>query len=70
MMEGVTVDAIERRTLTVPEAAEVLGVSRNSAYAAARSGDLPTIRIGRRLLVPVDALERKLTEVSEAGAPV
>jgi excisionase family DNA binding protein len=63
------VDAIERRTLTVPEAAEALGVSRNSAYAAARSGDLPTIRIGRRLLVPVDALERKLTEASETREP-
>lgn len=53
---------VNRRTLTVPEAAEALGLSRNSAYAAARSGDLPTIRIGRRLLVPVDALERKLAE--------
>lgn len=47
-----------RSTLTVAEAAEILGISRGSAYAAAQSGDLPTIRFGRRLLVPKKALSR------------
>jgi excisionase family DNA binding protein len=42
----------ERRTLTVEEAGRLLGVSRGLAYEAARSGDLPTVRLGRRLLVP------------------
>jgi excisionase family DNA binding protein len=51
---------IERRTLTITEASEALGVSRNKAYEAARSGEIPTIRIGKRLLVPVVALERML----------
>jgi excisionase family DNA binding protein len=42
----------KRLTLTVPEAAELLGVSRGVAYEAARTGELPgVIRLGRRLLV-------------------
>ncbi len=53
-----------RRTLTVPEAGAQLGLSRNSAYEAARTGDLPTIRIGRRLLVSKAVLDRML-----AGEP-
>ena len=47
-------------TCSVPEAARLLGVSRGVGYEAARSGDLPTIRLGRRLLVPRAALDRML----------
>jgi excisionase family DNA binding protein len=50
----------ERLTVTVEEAARLLGVSRQSAYQAARCGELPTIQIGRRLLVSKIALERML----------
>jgi excisionase family DNA binding protein len=46
--------------LTVEEAARFLRISRGSAYEAARRGDLPTVRIGRRLLVPRVALDRLL----------
>lgn len=42
----------ERLTLTVEEAGKLLGVSRGLAYSAARSGQLPTIRVGSRLVVP------------------
>jgi excisionase family DNA binding protein len=53
--------AEEQPTLTVwPEAAGWLGLSKSGAYAAASSGALPTIRIGRRLLVPTAALRRML----------
>jgi excisionase family DNA binding protein len=45
-----------RATITVEEAAELLGIGRSAAYEAARSGDLPVRRIGRRILVPVPAL--------------
>lgn len=48
-------------TLTVEEAAQALGISRTLAYEAARTGELPTVRIGRRLLVPRAALERFLS---------
>jgi excisionase family DNA binding protein len=52
-----------RRTVSVPEAGRWLGIGRNASYEAARRGDIPTIRIGRLLRVPVVALERKLEEV-------
>ena len=45
-------------TLTVERAAELLGIGRSAAYEAARRGELPTIRIGRRVLVPRAALLR------------
>jgi excisionase family DNA binding protein len=46
--------------LTVEEAGEILRLSRCSAYQAVNRGELPAIRIGRRLLVPRQALERML----------
>lgn len=49
-----------RMTITVPEAAERLGVGRNQAYEAAKRGQIPTIKIGKRLLVPVAAFQRML----------
>ena len=49
---------MERRTLTIPETATVLGIGRSAAYEAAHTGEIPTIRIGKRILVPVVALER------------
>jgi len=45
---------------TVPEAAKLLRISRNSAYDAVRSGELPSVTFGRRRLIPKAALERKL----------
>lgn len=45
-----------RATITVEEAAELLGIGRSAAYQAARRGQLPTCRLGRRLFVPVPAL--------------
>jgi excisionase family DNA binding protein len=46
--------------LTIAEAARRLRIGRNTAYEAARRGELPVVRIGRRLLVPRLALERVL----------
>ena len=51
-----------RKTYSVPEAARVLGIGRSAAYEAARTGQLPTVKIGKRILVPVAALERMLAE--------
>lgn len=50
----------DRLTLTVEEAAAVLGISRASAYEAVHHGQIPCIRIGRRILVPRIALDRLL----------
>jgi excisionase family DNA binding protein len=51
---------------TKPDAADVLGVSRDLAYAMARSGELPTIRLGRRVMVPVPELRRMLGDLPPA----
>jgi hypothetical protein len=51
----------EIKTLDVPEAGRrYFGLSRAGSYAAATRGDIPTIRIGRKIRVPVVALERML----------
>ncbi|MBX9773671.1 MAG: helix-turn-helix domain-containing protein [Xanthobacteraceae bacterium] len=58
-------------TITVPEAGRrYFGLSRNGSYAAAERGEIPTVRIGRLLRVPVRALERMLDEAGskERGA--
>lgn len=55
-------------TISVPEAgSRYFGLSRNAAYAAASRGDIPTIRIGRLLRVPVRAMESKLDDTMGAG---
>ncbi len=45
-----------KATITIEQAARVIGLGRTAAYDAARRGELPTRRLGRRLLVPVPAL--------------
>jgi len=50
----------ERRATSIDEAARILGISRGGAYQAAKRGEIPIIRIGKRLLVPTAALERML----------
>jgi excisionase family DNA binding protein len=50
----------KRRTLSVIEAAEILGISRAGAYRLVKSGELPTIRLGTRVLVTDTIIERLL----------
>jgi hypothetical protein len=57
------------QTLSVPEAGKrYFGLSRNASYAAAQKGQLPIIRIGRLLRVPVRAMERMLDQASAQRA--
>jgi len=42
----------ERLTLSVEEAARLLGIGRNLCYERVKTGEIPAIKIGRRLLVP------------------
>ncbi|WP_404387398.1 helix-turn-helix domain-containing protein [Humibacillus xanthopallidus] len=46
-----------RLTCTVPEAGRLLGIGRDAAYRAAAKGEIPTLRLGRRLVVPLAQLE-------------
>lgn len=62
----VPADWRSRSTITVPEAGAVVGIGRDSAYAAVASGDLPSIRLGHRIVCPVAPLRRLLGEVVEA----
>jgi hypothetical protein len=57
------------QTLSVPQAGKrYFGLSRNASYAAAQRGQLPIIRIGRLLRVPVRAMERMLDQAGAKGA--
>ncbi|MER8556524.1 helix-turn-helix domain-containing protein [Mesorhizobium sp. M1217] len=47
--------------LTIREAGLKLGLSKSAAYAAAAKGEIPTVRIGTRIRVPKDALNRMLS---------
>ena len=51
---------ISRRTYTIEEAAQLLGIGRNHAYEAAKRGDIPSIKIGKRIVVPKAAIDRML----------
>jgi excisionase family DNA binding protein len=52
--------AIERQTMSIEEAARLLGIGRNNAYLAARNGEIPIIKIGKRILVLKEPLKRML----------
>lgn len=47
-------------TISVSEAAEMLGVSRSTAYECVRTGQLRAVRIGRRVVVPKEAIAELL----------
>jgi excisionase family DNA binding protein len=59
-------------TLSVPQVARILGVSRNHAYVAVRRGEIPAIRVGRRIVVPTHRLLELLssTHPQENASPV
>ena len=56
-------------TIDVPEAGKrYFGLSRNGSYAAAARGEIPTVKVGRLLKVPVRALERLLDSANAKQA--
>ena len=57
---------MERLTVTVPEMAQMLGIGRIKAYELANIKGFPAIRLGKRIVVPVDQLKKWLEE--RAGA--
>lgn len=58
--EGDTME--DKLTLSVEETAKLLGIGRNLCYDRVKTGEIPVIKIGRRLLVPRSALEKLLAE--------
>jgi hypothetical protein len=58
-----------RLTLSIPEAGKrYFGLSKNGSYDAAARGEIPTIKIGKKLFVPVRAMEALLDSVIAPGA--
>ena len=58
----------DRLCFTIPETARMLGISRGLAYELARSGQLPVLRLGKRLLVPKRALEKMLENPGDGSS--
>jgi excisionase family DNA binding protein len=52
-----TIEPLQSLTLTIPQAAQMLGISISKTYEAARAGQLPIIRIGTRVLISRKRLE-------------
>ena len=52
----------EPLALSVKAAARILGLSRASAYEAVRTGQIPNLRFGKRIVVPRAALNRMLSQ--------
>jgi len=52
----------EKLTLSIEETAKLLGIGRNLCYEKVKTGEIPVLKIGRRLLVPKAALEKLLNE--------
>ncbi len=57
-------------TMTLPEAAKALGIGESLARDLARTGRLPIVRLGRRVLVRRQTLERLLVEAEQDGAVI
>jgi excisionase family DNA binding protein len=55
-------------TLTVEEAARLIGISRAQAYRCVHSGQLKAVQLGRRIVVPVIAVEELLSTTIELDA--
>ncbi len=56
---------MEKLTIKATELPDVLGIGRNTAYALIKRADFPSVRIGRRIVIPVDALKSWLERQSD-----
>jgi len=52
----------KRWCISIPEAAKLLGLSRNFTYELVKRGELPSIKFGKRKLIPIIALEKRVQE--------
>lgn len=66
-MESASLDKLPP-TISIAKASEILGICLRSAYRAANEGDLPVIRMGRRLLVPTAELRAMLGPSAQSDA--
>ena len=64
----VTLDPAMKPTISVDEFAVAAGISRSSAFAAVHSGEVPSIRLGRRIRIPTAAV-RRMFELDDYASP-
>ena len=64
-----TEDTVQRQTYSVEEAAQILGIGRASAYQAVHAGEIPSIQIGSRLVVPKTALDNMIAGAGREQSP-
>jgi excisionase family DNA binding protein len=57
-------DDIQPLTVTVEQAAKLLGIGRSTAYELVHTGDIPSLRLGRRIVIPVERLRHLLAAAS------
>lgn len=57
-----------QETVSVSEAARILGIGRNVAYRLAAQGTIPALRLGRQLRIPLPALQDLLRSPSHRAA--
>lgn len=67
-MSNALPDPKARPTLSVDEVAEILGLDRKTVYASVRSGELPSLRVGRRILVPTRWLAARIAPDADDAA--
>ena len=58
---------MQKPTISVPEMAAELGIGLTKAYQLVHEPNFPTIRIGTRILIPVDRFHELLTQESKGG---
>lgn len=61
---------LEKMLFSIEEAAELLGIGRSTAYDLVKGGELPSVKIGRRRLVPREALHTWIRKKTEGGVPL
>ena len=55
-----------QKVLTIMEVSRILRLSRNATYEGVWSGDIPSVKVGKRILIPVAGLKAMLGEIDEA----
>ncbi len=66
-VEQMPLAEVTTHVLNVEEVADLLGISRGRAYESIRTGEIPALRVGSRLLVPTNALRRWLMSAGPAN---
>ena len=59
-IQSASTSSAPKRTMTVEEAARLLGISRSTAYECVRDGSLPSLRLRRRIVIPAAAVDKLL----------